>query len=86
MQTSSSNDEKEKTFINKLKRLFSKDPVTNLYEPKLYFVSQTILAGSIAGFFIGGRIGARVGAVEHVETTKLAVYQSPTHAHVCILF
>ena len=86
MQTSPSDNEGDRTFINKLKRLFSKDPVTNLYEPKLYFVSQTIFGGSIAGFFIGGRIGARVGAVEHIETTKLAIYQSPTHAHVCTLF
>ena len=51
MQTSPSDNEGDRTFINKLKRLFSKDPVTNLYEPKLYFVSQTIFAGSIAGFF-----------------------------------
>lgn len=57
--------------------------VTSDFNPRIYLVNQCVFAGSIAGFFIGGRIGARVGAVEHVETTKLAVYKSVTHAQVC---
>lgn len=45
-------------------------------------MSQCVGGGSIAGFLIGGRIGARVGAVEHIENTTLAVYQSSVHAQV----
>lgn len=67
-------------FYQRVKNIFKIDPVSNEFNPKLLFINQCIFAGSIAGFFIGGRIGARVGGVEHIETTKLAVYQSVTHA------
>ena len=53
-----------------------------LYNKNLFLVSQCVGGGSIAGFLIGGRIGARVGAVEHIENTTLAVYQSSVHAQV----
>ena len=64
-----------------ISELFSE---TGLRHPKMLLVSNSILAGCTAGFFIGGKIGARVGAVEHIENTKLDVYRSVTHAHVCI--
>lgn len=72
-------------FFQRVKTIFQIDPVSNEFNPKLLFINQCIFAGSIAGFFIGGRIGGRVGGVEHIETTKLAVYQSLTHAQVIIL-
>lgn len=68
------------TWYQRVANLFKRDSVTSDFNPRIYLVNQCVFAGSIAGFFIGGRIGARVGAVEHVETTKLAVYKSITHA------
>ncbi|XP_065639769.1 RPII140-upstream gene protein isoform X1 [Hydra vulgaris] len=67
--------------IKKILKIFTTDSQTGLRHPKALLVDQSILAGCLAGFFIGGRIGGRVGAVEHIENTKLEVYQSVTHAH-----
>ena len=52
------------------------------YNQNLFLVSQCVCGGSLAGLLIGGRIGARIGAVEHIENTTLAVYQSSVHAQV----
>jgi len=68
------------TAYERIKRLFQKDRITGTHDPRLYFVSQCVGAGSIAGFVIGGRIGAHVAGMEHVESNQLTVYKSKTHA------
>lgn len=71
-----------KNYEEKLQRVRSlfQPNSEGLYNKNLFLVSQCIGGGSLAGFLIGGRIGARVGAVEHIENTTLAVYQSSVHA------
>ena len=73
-------DVADSSWQSRVNKLFEKDPVTSLPDPKLLFVAKCIFAGSISGFLIGGRIGARIGAVEHIETTQIEIYQSTAHA------
>jgi len=56
------------------KRMLNWDSETGVMHPKLVFASSMCMAGTIAGFMIGGRIGSRVAGREHIENSQLTVY------------